>query len=91
LKRSAATVIQVRVKPKSRISGFEQAQDGTFLARLRSAPIDGKANAELLALVAEHFQCPKSAVSLKSGAAGRIKFVRIDARWARGLDLVRRP
>ena len=86
LKQSAATIIQVRVKPNSRISAFGQAQDGTWLARLRAAPIDGKANAELIALVAEHCQCPKSAVSIKRGAAGRIKLVRIDARWARALD-----
>jgi len=86
LKRSTATVIQVKVKPNSRISAFEQAEGGTWLARLRSAPVDGKANAELIALVAEHYQCPKSAVSIKSGASGRIKLVRIDARWGRGLD-----
>ena len=49
-------------------------------ARVRSAPIDGKANEELIALVAEHFQCPKSAVSIKSGAAGRIKVVRVELR-----------
>jgi len=86
LKQSTAIVIQVKVKPNSRSSAFEQAEGGTWLARLRSAPIDGKANAELIALVAEHYQCPKSDVSIKSGAAGRIKLVRIDARWARGLD-----
>jgi uncharacterized protein len=77
LKHSTATIIQVKVKPNSRIRAFEQAQGGTWLARLTSAPIDGKANAELIALVAEHYQCPKSAVSIKSGASGRVKLVRI--------------
>jgi uncharacterized protein (TIGR00251 family) len=80
LKRSTATVIRVKVKPNSRISTFEQAQDGTWLARLRAAPIDGKANEELIALVAAHFQCLKSAVSIRSGAAGRLKLVRIQER-----------
>jgi uncharacterized protein YggU (UPF0235/DUF167 family) len=86
LKQSAATIIQVRVKPNSRISAFEQGEGGTWLARPRSAPIDGKANAELIALVAEHCRCPKTAVSIKSGAAGRIKLVQIDARWASALQ-----
>jgi uncharacterized protein (TIGR00251 family) len=84
LKRSTATVIRVKVKPNSRISTFEQAQDGTWLARLRAAPIDGKANEELIALVAAHFQCLKSAVSIRSGAAGRLKLVRIQERSREG-------
>ena len=79
MKRSAAIVIRVKVKPNSRISAFERAKGGTWLARLRSQPIDGKANEELIALVAEHFQCRKSTVSIKSGAASRMKMVRIEA------------
>jgi uncharacterized protein len=41
--------------------------------------VDGKANAELVALVAEQFGCRKAAVSIKAGASGRIKLVRIEA------------
>ncbi|HKW36562.1 MAG TPA: DUF167 domain-containing protein [Burkholderiales bacterium] len=72
-------VIQVRVKPNSRVSGLARKEDGTWLARVKAAPVDGKANKELVALVADHFHCSKSAVSIKSGAAGRMKLVRIDA------------
>ena len=84
MKHSVATVIQVKVKPNSRISAFERAEGGTWLARLRAAPIDGKANEELIALIAEHCQCRKSAVSIKSGAAGRTKLVRIEQRSREG-------
>jgi uncharacterized protein YggU (UPF0235/DUF167 family) len=70
-------VIQVKVKPRSRVSALEQAEDGTFVARLRSAPVDGKANAELIELVARHYGCSKSAVSIKSGASSRTKRVAI--------------
>jgi uncharacterized protein YggU (UPF0235/DUF167 family) len=76
--KTAATVIRVKVKPNFRASGFEPVEGGTWLARLRSAPIDGKANEELIALVAEHFKCSKAAVSIKSGAGSRIKWVRIE-------------
>jgi len=72
------TVIQVKVKPNARVSALEKAEGGTWLAQLKSAPIDGKANEELIALVARHFQCRKSAVSIKSGASGRMKLVRIE-------------
>jgi uncharacterized protein len=72
---SAAMVIQVKVKPNARASLIEESTDGVWLAQLKSQPIDGKANEELIALVAKRFGCPKSAVSIKSGASGRIKRV----------------
>ena len=72
-------VIQVKVKPNSRASQFAQSEDGTWLAQLKSLPIDGKANEELIALIAKHFQCRKAAVSIKSGASGRTKLVRIES------------
>jgi hypothetical protein len=35
--------------------------------------VDGKANRELIALVANRFQCPKGAVTIKAGASARLK------------------
>jgi hypothetical protein len=73
-------IIQVKVKPNSRVSTLERIDGGMWLAQLKAAPIEGKANEELIALVASRFQCRKSAVSIKSGASGRMKLVRIEAR-----------
>lgn len=70
-------VIRIKVKPNSRVSLLEQREDGTWVAQIKSPPVDGKANEELLALVAKHFECRKSDVSIKSGASGRMKLVRI--------------
>lgn len=70
--------IQVKVKPNARTSSLEEAEAGSWLAQLKSPPVDGKANEELVALVARHFHCPKSAVSIRSGASGRLKLIRID-------------
>ena len=75
----ATLILQIKVKPRARASSLEQAPDGTWLAKLKSPPVDGKANAELIALVAERFQCRKSAVSIRSGASGRIKLVKVEA------------
>lgn len=69
--------IRVKVKPNARIRALEELSDGTWLAQIKSPPVDGKANEELLALVAEHFGCRKSQVSIKSGASGRMKLVQI--------------
>jgi hypothetical protein len=40
--------------------------------------VDGKANEELIALVAAHFDCRKKAVSIKSGESSRLKRVVVD-------------
>jgi uncharacterized protein (TIGR00251 family) len=66
--------IQVKVKPNARASSLEET-DGVWLAQLKSPPVDGKANAELIALVAERFGCRKAQVTIKSGASGRMKLV----------------
>jgi uncharacterized protein (TIGR00251 family) len=71
-------IIQVKVKPNSRVSTLDEAGDGTFVARIKSPPVDGRANAELIELVARRFQCGKGAVSIKAGASSRTKWVVID-------------
>jgi uncharacterized protein (TIGR00251 family) len=65
------------VKPNARVSELALQPDGTWLARLKSPPVDGRANAELLELVARHFGCRKAQVSIRAGAGGRRKRVRI--------------
>jgi len=71
------TVLRVRVKPQARDNSLEQLPDGVWLAQVKAAPIDGRANDEVLALIARQFGRPKSAVSIKSGAGSRIKLVRV--------------
>jgi uncharacterized protein (TIGR00251 family) len=70
-------VIQVKVQPSARVSVFVEETPGLWSAQLKSPPVEGKANEELIALVAKQFGCRKSAVSIKSGASGRMKLVHI--------------
>ena len=70
--------IKVRVKPNSRVSTLDEQDDGTWLARIKSPPVDGKANAELVALIAQRFGLRKAQVSISSGAGARMKLVDID-------------
>lgn len=74
-----ATILQVKVKPGARVSALARQSDGSWLASLKAPPVDGRANAELIALVAAHFRCPKSAVTIRSGGASRIKRVAVEA------------
>ena len=71
-------ILQVKVKPRARTSELVQAQDGTWSAKLKAAPVDGKANEELIGLVAARFGCRKADVTIKAGAAARVKLVRIE-------------
>ncbi|HQW60010.1 DUF167 domain-containing protein [Thermomonas sp.] len=68
-------VIQVKAKPNARASSLTRQDDGTWLAQLKSAPVDGKANAELVELVAREFGCAKSSVTIKAGAGSKFKRV----------------
>jgi uncharacterized protein YggU (UPF0235/DUF167 family) len=67
---STVKVIRVKVKPNARVSVLEEASPGVWLARLKSPPIDGIARAELIDLIASHFACRKSVVSIKSNRPG---------------------
>ena len=59
------------------MSELTALDDDTWLAKIKSPPIDGKGNAELVALVARHFDRRKSQVSIRNGAYGRTKLVQI--------------
>jgi uncharacterized protein (TIGR00251 family) len=71
-------VLRVKVKPNSKQQEICEAADGSWTVRLKSPPMDGKANAELIQLLAQQFQVPKSAIRIKAGAASRSKLVEID-------------
>ena len=75
----AAVILQVKVKPRSHTSELSRAADGTWIAKLKAPPVDGKANEELLRLVAEKFHCRKAAVTIKAGVSSRTKLIRVEA------------
>ncbi len=68
-------ILHVKAKPNARVSALTRQEDGTWLAQLKSPPVDGKANAELIALVADAFGCTKSSISIKTGAGSKLKRV----------------
>lgn len=70
--------LSVKVKPNASSAGLEQLADGTWLAKVKAAPVDGKANTALIALIAAHFGVPKRAVAITAGAGARIKRVSIE-------------
>ena len=75
----AAIIIQVKVRPNARGSSLLRQPDGSWAAQVKAPAMEGRANKELISIIAEHFRCPKSAVTIKSGNSGRTKLVRIAA------------
>lgn len=72
------TTLRVRVKPNAHASTLEEQDDGTWVAQVKAVPVDGKANEELVRLVARHFNLRRSQVTIRSGASGRMKLIQLD-------------
>ncbi len=53
-------------------------EDGTWKAFLKSPPVDGKANEELIRLLSKSFGCPKSMIKISKGATSSYKQILIE-------------
>ena len=69
---------QVKVKPNSKNQKIEEPADGSLIINLKSPPVEGKANEELIQILAKKFEVPKSRISIKFGLSSRNKVVEID-------------
>lgn len=69
--------IQIKVKPNSKQQKIEEENDGTLIVRLKSLPVDGKANQELIEMLAKKFRVAKSQIIIKSGLSSRNKLIEI--------------
>lgn len=69
--------IQVTVKPNSKQAKVIEAEDGSLLVYLKALPIDGKANQELITILAKKYQVTKQQITIKSGLSGRKKLIEI--------------
>lgn len=73
-------MLTVRVQPKASFRELVRISDYEFRARLTSAPEKGKANAELLELLAEHLNVPVSSLRIVRGETSKIKLVEVVER-----------
>jgi len=73
-------LIAVRVQPGARRTEAAGEHDGALKVRVGAPPVEGRANEALLRWFAERLDLPQRDVALTSGASGRSKRVRVDAR-----------
>lgn len=67
------TVINVKAQPRSSKSGIDGLIGDAVKVRIRCAPVDGKANRELIETLADEFGIAKSRVEFKSGETSKQK------------------
>ncbi|MDQ2622399.1 MAG: DUF167 domain-containing protein [Actinomycetota bacterium] len=76
--------IPIRLQPRASNSGFTGERDPgdgsepAVVARVTAPPVDGKANAALIKLVAKQLGVAKSAVRIVQGETGRDKLLEIE-------------
>ncbi len=71
-------IIKIKVKPNSKQQKIEPQEDGSWLVRLKSPPVEGKANQELIKLLSDRFDLPKSQITIKSGLSSKHKIIELD-------------
>jgi uncharacterized protein len=66
-------LLEVHVVPRAKRSAIVGAHDGRLKVALCAPPVDGEANAALVALFADLLGCPKRDVTLVRGDTSRQK------------------
>lgn len=90
-------VLAVRLTPRGgrdAVDGWAADAEGRpyLKVRVSAPPVEGEANAALVALLAKRLAVPRSAVRVASGASARLKRLEIDGLAPEDLDrLLGRP
>ena len=69
--------LAIRIKPNAKRDEVEMTETGNIQIRVKALPVDGKANAALIKLLAEKLGLPKSNLSIKRGEASKNKIIAV--------------
>ena len=84
--RGHAVRVRVRVSPRASRDRIGGVHAGALKVKLTAPPVDGAANAALIALFAKRLGVPKRAVTLLSGHSGRDKHLEIEGVSAEAVE-----
>jgi len=70
---SEGIILNVRAQPRSSRNGIDGLLGDAVKVRIRCAPVDGKANKELIETLADAFEISKSSVVFKGGETSKTK------------------
>lgn len=70
--------LTIKVYPRARIRAVEEIKKGEYKVRVLSSPSRGKANKEVIEILASYFGLPLSSVKIIRGMRSRQKLVSLD-------------
>lgn len=70
--------IIIKAKPGSREDRIEKTGENNYTISVKAPPVDGKANAAIIKLLAEYFDISPSLIEIVSGYMSRIKVIQIN-------------
>ncbi|HRH23513.1 MAG TPA: DUF167 domain-containing protein [Candidatus Magasanikbacteria bacterium] len=70
--------ITITVKPRSSKIEVIQISETEYQVKLTASPVDGEANEQLLKVLSDYFEIPKTRISILKGKTGKKKIVEID-------------
>ena len=75
---TSGCTLNVRVHPGARRNAITGIHDGALKISLTTPPTDGRANAALIAFLAETLNIPRAAITLTTGATSRSKTLHLE-------------
>jgi len=69
--------IYVKVSPRSSKNEVTKISEGEYKVKLTAPPVDGKANAMLIKVLAEYFNVSQSSLTIIGGKSAKKKLIEI--------------
>jgi uncharacterized protein YggU (UPF0235/DUF167 family) len=76
----------IRVTPRAAVNAVGGEREGALLVRVTAAPVEGKANDAVVAVLAKALGLPRTAVHVERGTASRSKRVSVPRIAEAALD-----
>ncbi len=76
--KNGGVTFRIRVSPRAKRDQIGGAHDGALKISVTAPPVDGAANAAIIALLAKRLKVPKRAITILRGDTGRDKLLHIE-------------
>jgi hypothetical protein len=76
--REAGVRFAVHVQPRAKKPGIDGTHGDALRVRVQAPPVDGAANDDVIAVIADALGVPRRAVHIAAGHSGRQKLVDVD-------------
>jgi len=71
-------LLQVRVQPRARQNALVGVRDNALMVQVAAAPVEGAANASVIAILARALHLPKSTFTVHQGTKSRQKTIHVN-------------